>query len=146
MKTLEFKTLIAAPVSLVWETMLNEATYRQWTSAFDEGSYYEGTWEEGSKIYFLNPTGSGMVAITAQNKLHELISIKIIGLVDQGTEDTESEDAKAWAPAFENYYFKSTDEGTELRVTVDVAPEHEDMMTQPWLKALEILKSMCEAR
>ncbi|MDK9711162.1 SRPBCC domain-containing protein [Acidaminobacter sp.] len=144
MKTLEFKTTIAAPVSLVWETMLGPDTYRQWTSTFEEGSYYEGTWEEGSKIYFLNPTGNGMVAKVAENKLHELISILMLGFVAQGIEDTESEDAKAWAPAFENYYFKSTDEGTDLRVTIEVLPEHEDMMTQPWLSALELLKSMCE--
>jgi hypothetical protein len=97
-------------------------------------------------IYFMNPTGSGMVAKVAQNKLHELISIKILGLVAQGMEDTESEDAKSWAPAFENYYFKSTDDVTELRVTIEVLPEHEDMMSQPWLKALELLKSMCEGR
>lgn len=144
MKTLEFKITLSAPVSLVWETMLNPTTYRQWTSAFMDGSYYDGNWEEGTKMYFLNPTELGMVGTVAQNKHHELISILMVGFVSHGIEDTEGEDAKIWTPAFENYYFKSTADGTELRVTVDVPNEHEGMMTRSWLKALELLKAMCE--
>jgi len=147
MKPLEFKTIIDAPVSLVWETMLNPDTYREWTKAFEEGSHYEGSWEEGSKIHFLNSTGSGMVAKVAENKLNEFVSIQILGFIADGIEDTESEEVKAWAPSYENYYFKSTnDDSTELRVTVEVPPEYVEMMTQSWLKALEILKAMCENR
>lgn len=146
MKSLEFRTIIAAPVSLVWETMLNDDTYREWTKAFEEGSHYEGSWEEGSKIHFLNSTGSGMVAKVAEHKLHEFVSIQILGFIADGIEDTESEEVKAWTPSYENYYFESTNDGTELRVTVEVPPEYVDMMTQSWLKALELLKSMCEER
>lgn len=146
MKPLEFKTVIAAPVSMVWETMLNPTSYREWTKAFEEGSHYEGSWEEGSKIHFLNSTGSGMVAKVAENKLHEFVSIQILGFIADGIEDTTSEEVKAWTPSYENYYFESTDDGTALRVTVMVPPEYEDMMTQSWLKALELLKSMCEGR
>ncbi|SCZ80199.1 hypothetical protein SAMN03080599_02146 [Acidaminobacter hydrogenoformans DSM 2784] len=85
-----------------------------------------------------------MVAKVAENKWHELISILMLGFVSQGIEDMDSEDAKIWTPAYEYYYFKAANSGTELRVTVDVPPEHEDMMTQSWMKALEHLKALCE--
>lgn len=151
MKTLEFKTTIHAPVPQVWEIMLNSDTYRQWTSPFTEGSYFVGTWEEGTRMYFLNPENAGMVAEVAQNRRHEFISLKILGFVADGIEDFESEEVKAWAPAFENYEFSPspsdpTGDSTELRVTVEVAQEHEAMMTEPWLQALEVLKALCEAR
>ena len=38
MTKLTFSTTIAAPSELVWRTMLEDATYRNWTSAFQEGS------------------------------------------------------------------------------------------------------------
>ena len=144
MKTLEFNINLSAPISLVWETMLSPDTYRQWTSAFMEGSYFDGTWEEGSKMYFLNPTELGMVGKVAENKWHERISILMLGFVSHGIEDMGSKNAKIWTPAYENYYFKAADGGTELRVTVDVPAEYEDMMTQSWLKALELLRALCE--
>ncbi len=40
--------------------MLEDATYREWTSAFNEtGSYYEGDWNPGSEIRFLGPDDEG---------------------------------------------------------------------------------------
>jgi hypothetical protein len=29
--------------------MLEPDTYRKWTEAFTEGSYYEGSWDKGAK-------------------------------------------------------------------------------------------------
>ena len=41
MKQLTFSTTIDAPKEIVWRTMLEDETYREWTSAFQEGSYGE---------------------------------------------------------------------------------------------------------
>lgn len=57
MKKLHFSIQIKAPKEKVWQTMLDDPTYRQWTRVFMPGSYFEGAWEEGSKIRFvLDPT------------------------------------------------------------------------------------------
>lgn len=62
--------------------MLNDESYREWTRAFTEGSHYKGSWEEGSKILFLDPNGAGMVSRIAKNDLYEFISIEHLGFVD----------------------------------------------------------------
>ena len=52
---------ITAPASHVWKILWADDTYRQWTSAFNPGSYAESDWKEGSKIKFLSPGGDGML-------------------------------------------------------------------------------------
>jgi uncharacterized protein YndB with AHSA1/START domain len=49
MQKLTFSTTIAAPKDLVWRTMLEDETYRQWTSPFQEGSYVVTDRKAGSK-------------------------------------------------------------------------------------------------
>src|SRR5688572_4275671 len=62
MQKINFSTTINAPRDVVWDTMLKDATYREWTSAFNpHGSWYEGSWEEGSTIRFLGPDENGQV-------------------------------------------------------------------------------------
>jgi hypothetical protein len=45
--------------------MLDDVTYRKWTSAFAEGSYAITDWQTGSKALFVGPDGSGMVSRVA---------------------------------------------------------------------------------
>ena len=149
MKTLHFSTIIAAPKEKVWHTMLDDAPYREWTSAFNPGSYYRGDWSEGSKILFLGPdpqTGSegGIVSRIAENRPYEFVSIQHLGLVRDGVEDTSSEAARLWAPAFENYSFRERDGATEVRVDLDVLDDHASMFEAMWPPALARLKELAE--
>lgn len=150
MKKLHFTKQINAPKEKVWHAMLDDKSYREWTKAFSEGSYFEGSWEKGAKIQFLGPdpeTGElgGMSSRIAENKPYEFISIEHVGLVSNGVEDTTSEEAKKWAPAFENYTFVEKDDGTELQVDLDVVEdEYADMFDRMWPSALEDLKAIAE--
>jgi len=144
-KTLEFKITIAAPVEKVWDTMLSPEGYQQWTKPFLAGSYFEGTWSEGERMRFLAPGGSGMLAVIAANRPHELISIKHIGYVVNGVEDTESDGVRSWAPAFENYRMATVPGGTEVTIEHEVFASFEGYMTNVWPKALAALKSLCES-
>ena len=143
-KRIQFQATIKAPVSVVWETMLDAESYTRWTEPFSEGSYYEGSWNQGSRIRFLTPSGNGMVAEIAENRANEFISIRHLGYVVNGTEDTVSETVRAWAPAYENYTFNSVPEGTKLVVDQDVAEDFEQSMRDMWPRALEVLKELCE--
>lgn len=143
-KRLEFSTTIKAPVAVVWEVMLGAESYPRWTAVFAEGSYYEGSWSQGSRIKFLVPSGDGMVAEIAENRPNEFISIRHLGYIANGIEDTESEAVRAWAPAFENYTFLSVPEGTRLVVDQDVSEDFEQSLKGTWSKALELLKQLCE--
>lgn len=129
--------------------MFEDSTYREWTKAFNPGSYYKGSWEEGSKILFLGPdpkTGveGGMVSRIKENRPYEFLSIEHLGIVVNGVEDTTSEEAKKWAPAYENYTFNEKDGGTEILVELDLDEEHKDMFADMWPRALEKLKELSE--
>jgi len=131
--------------------MLDDETYRQWTAAFNEGSYYKGSWEKGSKILFIGPdpeTGreEGMVSRVAENRPYEYLSIEHLGIYKDGVEDTESEEAKKWAPAYENYTFVEKDGGTEVIIDQDIEDEYVEMFNKMWPDALERLKTIAEKR
>lgn len=143
-KTLKFSVSIEAPRSLVWEVMLGAETYKRWTSPFCEGTYYEGTWEKGARILFLAPNGDGMVAEIVESRPPEYVSIRHLGEIKNGVEDTTSEAVRAWAPAFETYAFSETQDGTNLTVELDTLPEYEQCMLDTYPKALGILKEICE--
>ncbi len=146
---IHLSTVINAPREKVWSTMLDDATYREWTSAFNPGSYYKGGWSQGSKILFLGPDPStgeegGMISRIAENRPHEFISIEHLGIVKNGIEDTTSAVAKQWAPAFENYTFTDKDDGTELQIEMDILPEYKQEFEKMWTTGLAKLKEICE--
>jgi hypothetical protein len=149
MQKLHFSITINAPKEKVWHTMLDDKPYREWTAAFNPGSYYKGDWSKGSKILFLGPdpkTGEegGMVSRIAENKPYEFISIEHLGIVKNGVEDTTSEEARKWAPAFENYTFKEKGGATEVLVEMDIEDENKKMFEEMWPKALQKLKEIAE--
>jgi uncharacterized protein YndB with AHSA1/START domain len=144
MITQHFDILIQAPREHVWATMLQSPTYEQWTSAFCEGSRFEGSWDAGQAIRFFGPDGSGMVSEIAEHRPAEFLSIRHLGFFANGQEDTTSDAVRAWAPCFENYRFTDEGTGTRLRVEADVFGDHEAFMAQTWPLALQGLKTLCE--
>lgn len=143
-KTLTFTIDIRAPRRRVWAAMLGEDGYRQWTSAFCEGSHFVGSWDEGAKIRFMSPGGDGMTAEIAQNRPFEFVSIRHLGEVRNGVEDTTSEAVKAWAPAYENFSFADSGSGCTVTVSVDTVAAYEAYMLETYPKALALLNALCE--
>lgn len=139
METLKFHVEINAPREKVWSSLWDDDTYRQWTSAFSEGSYAESDWKEGSKIRFLGPGGDGMHSVIDTLLLHEQMSFIHIGEIKNGVESDSS-----WRGAMESYYLTEKNGGTEVRVELDVVGEHMDYFNQAFPKALQILKQIAE--
>lgn len=144
MTTQHFDILIHAPPERVWRTMLFSPTYERWTSAFCEGSRYEGGWDAGQTIHFLGPDGCGMVSQIAEHRPADFISIRHLGQISGGVADTASEAVRAWAPCHENYHFASEAGGTRVQVDADVFGDHEAFMAETWPRALALLKTLCE--
>lgn len=144
-KHLQFSTTINAPAAVVWRHITSPGSYEHWTSAFAEGSRFEGSWEQGSRIRFLSPSGDGVVAEIAESRKDAFMSIRHLGFISNGIEDTTSEAVRAWAPAYENYTLLAVPEGTRMVVDQDVAAEWEEHMNQAWPKALDLLKGLCES-
>jgi uncharacterized protein YndB with AHSA1/START domain len=147
MEKLHFKIRINAPREKVWDSMLNEGTYKEWTKIFNTESRYEGAWITGNTIRFLgvdeHGKQGGMVSTIIEARPYEFVSIRHIGIIKDGTEDTESDEAKRWA-GFENYTFTGANGGTELSVDVDTTEEYTEYLKETWPKALENLKNIAE--
>jgi uncharacterized protein YndB with AHSA1/START domain len=144
-KTLHFETVIRAPRQAVWKAMLERPTYEQWTTAFCEGSSYEGSWDTGATIRFTAPGGMGMVSEIAEHRPAEFVSIRHLGEIREGNDDTSSEKVRAWAPCYENYTFTDEAGGTRVTVDLDSLPGFDDYMQDTFPKALQRLKDLCEA-
>jgi uncharacterized protein YndB with AHSA1/START domain len=149
MQKLHFETFINAPKEKVWETVIGKESYSEWTTPFSPApSYFEGTWEKGSNMKFLSKDEQGgvggMFSEIAENKPNEFLSIKHVGMIINGVEDTESENVKKWAPSFENYTLREEGGGTKFMVDMDADDGWVEMFNDTWPKALEKLKEISE--
>jgi hypothetical protein len=141
MKPLHFSIEINAPKARVHQLMLADKTYREWTSAFGEGSCYQGSWDQGAQIFFGDPEGSGMCARIAEHRPAEFLSIEMLSEVKDGVPDTKQQ----WQGVFENYSYTEKNGVTTLQVDITAMPvEYVDFMTDSWRKALDKLKAICE--
>lgn len=146
MNTLNYSIFINAPKEKVWNTMLEDATYREWTKPFNETSYYEGDWSEGSKILFLGTdkdgqnTG-GMFSRIAKNIPFEHISIQHLGVIENGVEKP----FEGTGEGFENYTLTEKDGGTQVDIEmIGIPEEYKEMMNSTWPQALQVLKTLAE--
>lgn len=145
MEHLEYKIEIAAPAKKVWETMLQEETYKQWVGKSWPGSLYEGKWAKGEKIRFIGPDGSGTLAELVEVKPYEAIFARHIAALQPGSiEDRTSEMARGWIGTTEEYRFTEHHGKTTLTVSMETTPEWGKMFDEGWPTALEELKKLTE--
>lgn len=148
METLTYSKFINASVEKVWNTMLEDSTYREWTKHFHEGSHYVGDWSEGSKMMFIGPnedgTSGGIVSHVNVNRQHQYIELQTMGIVGNGVEDTTSEGAQQWIGGIESYTFTAENGGTRLEVSTDVSAEEKENMHKGWEAALDALVKLAE--
>lgn len=139
---LNYVVEIPAPRETVWSCMLEDATYRDWTRAFCEGSYFEGEWRTGADMRFLGP-GGGMRARIERADAPEYVSIVHLGEIRAGA----PVDGPEWVDAYERYRFiELADGGTRLEIELlNVPAEYAPMMNEMWPKALERLRQICVA-
>lgn len=148
MEKLHYSIKITAPVHTVWTTMLDDATYREWTSVFNLGSHYEGSWDLGSEIRFLGPDEdgsiSGMIGKVIENRPDELVTVEYFGEISKGVERTGDE--AQFFGAHESYSFSESGGVTTVEVDVDAEEEYTSMFNELWPPALARLKELAEAR
>ncbi len=144
MTDLHYSIEIGAPREKVWDVMLGDATYREWTEVFMPGSYYEGDWSKGSKMLFLGPGNEGekdggMSAMVEENRSEEFISLKHHAEIRDGVE------VPLETVGFENYTFEDVDGRTKVSIDLLGLPdEYAEMFNEAWPKALEKLKEIAE--
>ena len=145
MKDLSFEIDIAAPVARVWDCMLDPLAYRDWTRAFAEGSYYEGRWAAGERLRFLDPQGFGMEAVVDDCRLHEQLSLRLVGEIKDGRPVADSR--LHGEPARERYAFSPMPGGgTRLAVQLQSWDDgFTRFLNDSWPRALQRLKALAES-
>lgn len=143
MVTLHYSIKIHAPKEKVWDMMIGKEGFKKWTSAFETGSYYDGTWEKGEEIKFLTPEGDGMASIVEELIPYEFSSVKTIHSIKDGKKQIPDESGFEY-PAYENYTFIEQNGSTTVKVSTDMPEEFIEMMDDQYPEALEKLKSLCE--
>ncbi|MCF4101897.1 SRPBCC domain-containing protein [Gillisia sp. M10.2A] len=151
MKKLQFIKDIHASAEHVYNIMLgisNVETYEQWTSEFNPTSTYEGSWEKGSKIYFVgtdeNGKRGGMVSEISENIPFQFVSIRHYGILDGENEITEGAEVEKWTGGLENYSFEENNGVTTVTVEVDALEDFISYFNETFPKALERLKKIAE--
>jgi uncharacterized protein YndB with AHSA1/START domain len=145
MEQLEYKIDIAAPVKTVWNTMLQEATYKQWAGKSWPESSYKGKWAKGEKISFVGSDGSGTLAEVAKLVPNDSIFMRHVAVLEKGgKEDRTSDVAKGWVGTTEGYKFEEKQGKTTLTVTLEINPEWKKMFDEGWPVALQELKRISE--
>lgn len=149
MKKINHSILIKASPQVIWEAIVDPIKYEAWTYVFTQGSYFEGTWNEGDSIRFLmiNAEGKpeGMLSEIAKADYPHFISIRHLGYILNGVVDTTSEAVQAWAPSYENYSLKAMDDNTtEFSISMDAEESYADDIEKAWLEALPLLKALSE--
>ena len=151
MKKLQFSQTIKAPASKVYDVTLgisDKKSYEQWTAAFNPTSTFEGTWKEGTRMYFIgegeNGEKGGMISEIVKHIPNQFVSIKHIGMLKGATEILEGPYVEPWAGCLEDYSFEENNGVTTLTVEMDAIEGHESYFTETWPKALQKLKEMIE--
>jgi Activator of Hsp90 ATPase homolog 1-like protein len=148
MITVNYSISINAPAEIVYNKMLEKATYEIWTSAFNPTSTFEGSWEKGSKILFIgiNSDGKkeGMVSEIAENIPNQYVSILHKGMLNGDVEITSGTEVDEWAGVTENYTFEEEDGITKLTVNLKIPENYKETFDAMWQNALEKLKEICE--
>lgn len=148
MDRIHFEISIDAEPEKVWNAIIDQSNYREWTTPFGPNCKFEGGWEKGDKIRFLGTSDDGktegMVAEIAESRKYSFISIRHLGYVHGDKEDTTSEAVRKWAPAYENYTLTKMKEWTRFEVDVDTEEEFMVMFSEMWPKALQRLKEIAE--
>ena len=135
---------INAPAEKVWNVLLNDETYRQWTSVFCEGLYYTGEMNQGNRIHFLSSDGSGMYSNIILYTPYSMIYFQHIGEMRNLEEQSIDEATEKWTGAFENYILKEAGDITTLIAEIDLTPEHVHFYDEKFPEALEKIKELSE--
>lgn len=139
---MEFRVEIQAAKEVVWKTLWDDITFRDWADLIDEGMYMVGELKQGNEVQFISSVnGYGVTSLVLELVPNEFVAfVQINDTQDTGQKDRE----KQWTGSKETYSLNEKDGVTTLTLTSDVPPELEEIMADNLQKALERVKELAE--
>lgn len=139
MKFLEFEIQINATPEKVWETLFTQDSYKKWASAMNEGTYFEGNWEVGSIMKFLDPQNNGMYNLVTENIRFKVLGMKHLGWILKGELCPQN-----WEDSTLNYNLEPSENGTLLKGTVNSLDEFVEFFNSKYPQNFEHIKRLAE--
>ncbi len=139
MEIIKFEITIDAAPEKVWNVLWDEFSYRQWTSAFCEGSFYVGTLEEDSKVQFLDPDNNGMFSKVVKNIPAKEMVFLHLGEIYSGIETPMD-----WGDATESYLLEETEYSTKLTLEINTSKEFKSFFEEKVPLAIQNVKNLSE--
>lgn len=128
-----------APVSKVWDIMINHDNIKQWASAFYPGTYVDTDWKVGSGVSWKTPDGSvGAKGIVVANETAQLLKVSYF-------DDVNMSPPAETGKYSEVYSFK--EEGGKTVLSIEAGPlpaEHASKHAPLWDNALQKVKELAE--
>lgn len=142
MKEVQFKVQISATKEKVWETLWQDATFRDWASIIDPETYMVGELKVGNEVQFISAHGGyGVTSLVEELIPHEFLLLRHqADTQGAGTQERAAE----WTGGAEGYALRESDGVTTLTVTFDVPVEMEAMFNVSYPKALARIKRLAE--
>lgn len=140
MKLLEFKIQINAPAEKVWSILFTQDADGNWPAAMNEGNYFEGKWEEGSIMRFLDSENNGMYNQIEKNIPHRELVMKHLGWIYDGELSPQD-----WEDSTVTYLLESNENGTLLTGKINALDEFVDFFNSKYPPNFEKIKKLSES-
>lgn len=139
---MKFSVEIQATKEVVWNTLWQDKTFREWAGLIDPGTYMVGELKQGSEVQFISAeNGYGVTSLVEHITPNEFLLLRH----EADTKDTgKQERAKEWTGGTESYTLTQNSDTTTLTVAFDVPAEMEDYFNDAYPKALQKLKELAE--
>ena len=137
--------MIQAPNSRVWRVLLEDGYYRKWSSAFDPGSHFIGTWEEGSTIIFKAQDGNGLSSKVVEHHPEKMVMLVHQNMIIHGEESIDENEVNQWAGFEEIYSTEDLGDKTQLTIQMDANEEDAEGFEKLWDQALQNIQSLAES-
>jgi uncharacterized protein YndB with AHSA1/START domain len=144
MKEMQFRVEIHASKERVWDTLWQDATFRDWASVIDPGTYMVGDLKEGNEIQFISSeNGYGVTSLVEKLVAGEFLLLRHYADT-QGKGKQERE--KQWTGGAESYSLSEKAGITALTVAFDVPPELEEYFKTNYPKSLARVRELAERK
>lgn len=142
MKEMQFSVFIHASKEKVWSTLWDDISFRDWACIIDEGTYIQGTMEEGNEIQFISSvSGYGVTDLIEKLIPNEFVLFRHSADTEESGKQLRTNE---WTGGSESYSLSEENGVTTLIVKTDVPSEQEETFNDRFPRALMRVKTLAE--
>lgn len=144
MKEIQFSIKINASKEIIWATLWDDTTFRDWANIIDEGTYLKGVMKEGNEIEFNSSVnGYGVTSLIEKLRPNEFVLFRHrADTKEHGQQERENE----WTGGTESFSLSEENGVTTLIIKTDLPQEQEETFEIRLPKVLERIKTLAENR